>query len=141
MICGDIVVQLVNEIITNGNVPNRLKLADLTPTYKCGNMTCQKNYRAINILPIFSKIYERVIQTQIDAFIDNYILYVMCGYRKGYNPQHALLTLIEKWKKGLDKSEYSGVVFMDLSTVFETINTDLFTIKLDVHGFDKAVLN
>ena len=37
------------------------------------------------------------------------------------NPQDALLTQIEKWKKGLDKSEYSGEVFMDLSKAFATI--------------------
>ena len=64
----------------------------------------------------------------------------MYGYRMGYNPQHVLITLIEKWKKNLDDKEYSGVVFMDLSKAFETINHDLLIAKLDAYGFGKAAL-
>ena len=48
--------------------------------------------------------------------------------------------MIEKWKKSLDDKEYSGVVFMDLSKAFETINHDLLIAKLDAYGFDKATL-
>ena len=139
-ICGDIVAQLINKSIETSHFPNRLKLADLTPIHKCGDKTCQKNYRPISILPIFSKIYEKVIQTQINTFIEKYISHYMCGYRKGYNPQHALLTLIEYWKKSLDISEYSGVVFMDLSKAFDTINHDLLIAKLNAYGFDKTAL-
>ena len=62
----------------------------------------------------------------------------MGGYRKGYNPQHVLITLIEKWKKSLDDKEYSGVVFMDLSKAFETINHNLLIAKLNAYGFGKA---
>ena len=113
-ICDNIIMQLVNESIDTCNFPNRLKLADLTPIHENGEKICPKNYRPISILPVLSKIYERIMQKQINTFIEKYISHYMCGIRKGYNPQHALLTLIEYWKKSLDISEYSGVVFMDL---------------------------
>ena len=77
------------------------------------------------------------MQQQINSFIENCLSPVMCGYRKGYNPQHVLITLIEKWKKSLDDKEYSVV---DLSKAFETINHDLLIAKLDAYGFDKAAL-
>ena len=51
------------------------------------------------------------------------------------------MTLIEQWKKGLDKSEYFSVVFMDLPKASETINHDLLIANVDAHGFDKAALN
>ena len=54
---------------------------------------------------------------QINNFIDKNLSKFMCGYRKGYNPQHVILTLTEKSKKILDNNEYSGVECMDLSTV------------------------
>ena len=120
--------------------PNELKLANITPIHKCGEKIYQKNYRPVSILPVLSKIYERVMQQQINSFIENCLSPFMCGYRKGYNPQHVLITLIEKWKKSLDDKEYSGVVFMDLSKAFETINHDLLIAKLDAYGFDKAAL-
>ena len=119
--------------------PNELKLANITPIHKCGEKIYQKNNTPVNILPVLSKIYERVMQQQINSFIENCLSPFMCGYRKGYNPQHVLITLIEKWKS-LDDKEYSGVMFMDLSKAFETINHDLLIAKLDAYDFDKAVL-
>ena len=46
-------------------------------------------------------------------------------YRKGYSTQHALICLIEKWKKVLDEKGFCGAVLMDLSKVFDTINHEL----------------
>ena len=59
----------------------------------------------------------------------------VCGYRKGFSTQHALLSLIEKWKKVLDNKRYVGAILMDLSKAFDTINHDLLTAKLHIYGF------
>ena len=56
----------------------------------------------------------------------------MCGYRNGFSTQHALLSLIEKWKKVLDNKRYGGAVSMDLSKTFNTINHDLRVYGLHV---------
>ena len=64
----------------------------------------------------------------------------MCGYRKGFSTQHALLSLIEKWKKVLDNKGYGGAILMDLSKVFGTINHDLLIAKLHFYGFSKESL-
>ena len=61
-------------------------------------------------------------------------------FRKGYSPQNALLSLIEKWKKMIDNHGYSGAVLMDLSKAFDTLNHDFLTAKLDMYGFDKQAL-
>ena len=64
----------------------------------------------------------------------------MCGYRKGFSTQHALLSLIEKWKKVLDHKGYVGAVLMDLSKTFDTINHVLLIAKLHLYGFSKESL-
>ena len=46
------------------------------------------------------------MQKQINGFISNCLWPYLCGYRKGYNIQQALLVLIEKWKKKLDDKGY-----------------------------------
>ena len=76
------------------------------------------------------------MQKQIISHIDNYLSPFLCGFRKGYSPQNALLILIEKWKIMIDKHGYSGAVLMDLSKAFDTLNHGL----LDMHGFDKQAL-
>ena len=65
----------------------------------------------------------------------------MCGYRKGFSTQYALIELIEKLKKSLDSRGYSGVVLMDLSKAFDTLNHALMIAKLHAYGFDRSSLN
>ena len=64
----------------------------------------------------------------------------LCGYRKGFNTQTALLSLLEKWKSILDKKGFSGAVLMDLSKAFDTINHELLIAKLDAYAFNKKSL-
>ena len=70
----------------------------------------------------------------------NFLSPYLCGYRKGYNAQSALITLIEKWKSILDNKGYAGAVLMDLSKAFDTINYELLIAKLHAYGIEKNSL-
>ena len=72
--------------------------------------------------------------------MEKYLSEYLCGYRKGYNAQHALLSMIEKWKLSLAKNEYAGAVLMDLSKAFDCLNHDLLLAKLHAYGFSKKSL-
>ena len=74
------------------------------------------------------------------AFIEHKISQYLCGFRKGYNTQHALLRLIDKLNKSLDKKEKIGIVMMDLSKAFDCLSHDLIIAKLNAYGFDKYSL-
>ena len=74
----------------------------------------KRNYRPISILPSISKVFERPVQDQITDFIKAYLYMYMCCYRKGHSTQHALITLIEKWRKSLNGHGYFGAIITDL---------------------------
>ena len=93
------------------------------------------------MLPLVSKVFERVLREQIGSFINEKLFPYMCGYRKGYNPQYALMALLEEWKRILDSQGYDGTAIMDLSKAFDTVNYELFLAKLHAYGFDKSALN
>ena len=64
----------------------------------------------------------------------------LCGYRKGFSTQHALISMLEKWKQQLDKKGYAGAVLMDLSKAFDCINHELLIAKLDAYGLTNKAL-
>ena len=51
------------------------------------------------------------------------------------------MIILEKWKNVLDKEEYVCVLFMDISTAFDTIIHDLLLAKLRAYGFSNNALN
>ena len=94
----------------------------------------------MSLLPSVSKILERIIKKQLLSYINQFLSRSLCGYRKGYNTQTALLSLIEKWKSILYRSGFAGAVLMDLFKAFDTINHEFIVAKLHAYGFDKNSL-
>ena len=84
---------------------------------------------------------QRVMQEQMIEFIGEHLSPYLCGYRKGYNAQYALIAMIEKWKKSLDEGGMFAAVLMDLSKAFDTINHELLIAKLHAYGFEKSALS
>ena len=73
----------------------------------------------------------------MDKFLSKY----QCGFRKGYNAQHCLLAMIEKWKKAVDNGNVFGALLTDLSKAFDCLPHDLIIAKLNSYGFNLTVLN
>ena len=81
-----------------------------------------------------------MMERQINNYITNHLSPYLCGYRKGYNTQQALVSLLEKWKNVLDDKGFGGAVLMDLSKAFNTLNHELLIAKLHAYGFNKDSL-
>ena len=120
--------------------PDDLKLADVTPVYKKKSKTSKDNYRPVSILSNISKVYERWIYDQIQNYFDQILSKFQCGFRKGFNAQHCLIALIEKWKKSVDSGGAFGALLTDLSKAFGCLSHELLIAKLEAYGFDEKAL-
>ena len=114
-----------------------MKYAVVIPVHKKDDKTDKDNYIPISILPNLSKVYERLMYSQIYPYFDTLFSKFQCGFRKGFNAHHCLLAMIEKWRKTLDKGGETGAVLTDLSKAFDCIDHNLLIAKLDAYGFEK----
>ena len=109
-----------NEIIPQNCFPNNLELADVTLVFKKEDASLLKNYRPVSVLAVVSKIYERIMQKQFLEYIDKHLSPHLCGYRKGYSTETALISMLKRWKLSIDNKGFAGGVLMDLSEALDT---------------------
>ena len=92
-------MQIFNESLGKSKFLDCLKLRNVTPVFKKGART-SKNYDIpVSILPILSKLIERLISKQLSEFFENILSKFQCSLRKGYGVQHCLLIMLKIWKK------------------------------------------
>ena len=135
--------QLCNLSILTSSFPDNCKTAKLLPLYKKGCKTDPQNYRPISLLPLISKVIEKVVHNQTQTFLDeNNILYnSQSGFRKKYSTDSCLALLTDKVAKGFDSGVYTGMILIDLQKVFDTIDHEILLEKMSFVGFSKQVID
>ena len=129
-------LHVINLSLTQGVFPRELKLARVIPIYKSGDPMCLSNYRPVSVLPLFSKIFERLMYNRLLSFLTKHkILYdFQFGFRPGHSPNMALIYLVDKISNALENGEFALGLFLDFSKAFDTVNHDVLLEKMDFYG-------
>ena len=140
-IFGSYICHFLNVCVVKGTFPSVLKHADITPVFKKGYTGSKENYQPASILPVISKIFEKLLCNQVTPFMDQFLSKYQCGFRKGFNAQHCLLAILEKWKKAVDTKKVFDTLLTDLSKAFDCLPHDLIIAKLNAYEFSLPALN
>ena len=132
----NILQNLFNDSVINGNFPPELKIGEITPVYKTNGQTLKSNYRPVTILSAISKIYGRLMFEQVIAYSESFLFQYHCGFRKGYATQQALVRFLEKCRSVLDEKRFAGAILSDFSKAFDCLNHDLLIAKLHAYCFN-----
>ena len=87
--CAPFLVNCFKNTNKTSNFPSELKSANVVPVPKTGVSLCKSDYRPIIILHVVSKIFERIMQKQINTYFKDKLSPLLGGYKK-----HSLLRLL-----------------------------------------------
>ena len=112
------------------------KCAKVPALFKQGKETLKDNYRPITVLPIISKVLERIAHSQLICFLDfnNILTNQQFGFRRGRSTTLALTQFVDETLGNLDKTLFTGVLFLDFCKAFDTVDHQILLYKVKSIG-------
>ena len=134
---------LYNLSLQSGIFPSELKLAKVIPLHKGDSKHLLNDYRTVSVLPVLSKILEKIVYSRLVTFINKHnILYnLQFGFREGHSTSMALMLLVDKIFSAIDDDEYVLGVFLDFSKALDCLDHGILLKKLEVYGVRGTALS
>ena len=148
-ICGDTIIpplKIIFELaIKSSHFPDSWKKGNIIPVHKKESKNVITNYRPISLLPIFGKIFEKVIYNNLFKYLqdNNFLSDNQSGFRSGDSCISQLITITHDIFKAFDGNpslETRGV-FLDISKAFDKVWHDGLLYKLKCLGVEGNFYN
>ena len=118
---------IINWSFVQGVFPESLKTVQVMRVHKKEDTLTISNYCSISVLSVFRKILEKSMYNSIYYFLCKHKLIntTQFGFWSKHLMEHALISLIETFKKYLDDGKIVCGVFIDLQKAFDTVNHEI----------------
>ena len=127
-----------NLCLSTGVFPDHLKIAIIKPIHKTGDTHIFSNYRPISLLPIFSKILEKILHSFISTYVNenNLLNPLQFGFRKKHSTYMPIAHMTDTIINSLQDNQITCVLYLDLKKAFDTVSLDILLKKLNFIGIN-----
>lgn len=134
---------MINSSLTSGIFPSKLKTSIVKPLHKKGRKMDINNYRPITLIPVISKVYEKIMHKRLIGFLNKYTIInnEQNGFQKGKSTTTATFSLVKSITENIDKKHPVTVVFLDMSKAFDLVNHNKLRDKCENYGIRGPALN
>ena len=134
--------KLINDSIEKSIFPDLLKQAVVIPIFKKGDSKDLNNYRPISLLPILSKVYEKVLSKQMSLYFESNELFFkhQYGFRKNKSTVDAILNLVDSIIDSFENKDSHMSIFCDLTKAFDCVPHQELLNKLCMYNFDEGAV-
>jgi len=125
-----------NRSLQEGSFPDNMKMAEVNPIFKNNDRHLLANYRPISLLPVVSKILEKIVHKRLYSFLtrNNLINPSQYGFRPNCSTTHAVLEFLSNIIANSDRKQFSLGLFLDLSRAFDSLHINTLLYKLSHYG-------
>ena len=127
----NIVTEIINTSFESCKCPDTWKIANVVPLQKEGNKQLVSNLRPVSLLPVQSKIIEKIVHKNIFERLQNNDL--LCkeqgGFREGHSTVSTASFFVNEIYKAINQKEYTLVTFLDIKKAFDTVNHKILLKK------------
>ena len=133
------ICHIVNSSIKHNIFPSQWKVSRISPIPKIKNPKDPSDFRPISILPILSKVYERLIMKQMASFLETEQLLSQnqSGFRKGHCTTTTCIKIRDDILRAMDRGDITLSVMADYSKAFDTVDYETLLRKLHKLRFSK----
>ena len=133
---------LFKNSLSTGTFPRKWAIGYINILPKGGDKTDPSNWRPITQTCIPAKLLEKIVQNRLLTHLDanNILSDCQYGFRKGKSTQQAIFELNKDINLSLNKGDIIGMLFLDISKAFDSLDHGLLLGKLKNIGLaDNAV--
>lgn len=137
------ITHVVNFSIKNSVFPTLWKKALVIPLPKKNDPSVFDHVRPISILPTLSKVVEKVLQLQLQQFLQKSEILPerQSGFRPGYSCSTALLNLTDDILSATDQGLLTLLIMLDYTKAFNCINFEIMLAILHYIGLSDSAVN
>ena len=137
------ILKLCNFCISESVFPGPWKEAIIRPVPKVRQPLTFNDVRPISLLPVMSKVLEKIIDQQLKEHLssNNLLPCVQSSFRAGYSCATALLKVTDDVMRATDSGRVTVLVLLDFSKAFDTVHHDLLLAILHYMGLDESAIS